>query len=58
VKAWGHKDPIWPLENPAIVSIPAAFLAGIVGSLACPEPEAEAKFEDEKLRTYAGIGAD
>jgi cation/acetate symporter len=58
VKAWGNKEPIWPLENPAIVSMPAAFLAGIVASLVCPEPEAEAKFEDEKLRTYAGIGAD
>jgi cation/acetate symporter len=56
--ALGHKDPIFPLENPAIVSIPAAFLAGIVVSLLTPDPVAEARFEDEKLRTYAGIGAD
>jgi cation/acetate symporter len=50
--------PIFPLKNPAIVSITAAFLAGILVSLLKREPEAEAKFEDEKLRTYVGIGAD
>jgi len=50
--------PVFPLKNPAIVSITAAFLVGILVSLMKREPEAEAKFEDEKLRTYAGIGAD
>jgi len=58
VKALGHKDPVYPLENPAIISIPAAFLSGILVSLFTPDPVAQAKFEDEKLRTYAGIGAD
>jgi cation/acetate symporter len=51
-------QPIFPLKNPAIVSITAAFLVGILVSLLGREPEAEAKFEDEKLRTYVGIGAD
>jgi cation/acetate symporter len=50
--------PIFPLSNPAIISIPAAFIAGIVVSLFTPDAAAQAKFEDEKLRTYAGIGAD
>jgi len=50
--------PIFPLGNPAIVSIPAAFIVGIIVSLLTPDPVAQAKFEDEKLRTYAGIGAD
>jgi cation/acetate symporter len=58
VKAFKYERPLFPLENPAIVSIPAAFLAGIVVSLLTPDPVAQAKFEDEKLRTYAGIGAD
>lgn len=58
VKAFKYEHPIFPLENPAIVSIPAAFVAGIVVSLLTPDPGAQAKFEDEKLRTYAGIGAD
>ncbi len=58
VKVFEYKKPIFPLENPAIVSIPAAFLAGIVASILKPDPVAQAKFEDEKLRTYAGLGAD
>jgi cation/acetate symporter len=36
----------------------AAFAAGIVGSLLTREPSAEAKFDDEKLRTYLGVGAE
>ena len=38
--------------------MPAGFLAGIIASLAVREPEAEARFDDEKLRTYLGIGAE
>jgi cation/acetate symporter len=49
---------VFPLRNPAIVSMPCAFLAGAAGSLATREPEAEAKFDDEKLRTYLGVGAE
>lgn len=50
--------PIFPWLNPALVSMPGAFVVGIVVSLLSPEPEAEAKFESEKLRTYLGIGAE
>ncbi len=49
---------IFPLKNPAIFSMSAAFLAGIVVSLLTPEPEARRKFESEKLRTYLGVGAE
>jgi cation/acetate symporter len=49
---------IFPLRNPAIVSMPLAFLAAIVMSLMTREPSAEALFEDEKLRTYLGVGAE
>jgi cation/acetate symporter len=49
---------IFPLRNPAIVSMPLAFLAGIVLSLMTREPTAEALFDDEKLRTYLGVGAE
>ena len=31
---------------------------GIVASWLTPEPDAQAKFDDEKLRTYLGIGAE
>ncbi len=49
---------IFPYKNPGLFSMTGAFLAGIVVSLFSREPEAEAKFEDEKLRTYLGVGAD
>jgi cation/acetate symporter len=38
--------------------MPAAFLVGILVSLLGHEPEAEAKFDEEKLRTYLGLGAE
>lgn len=49
---------IFPLRNPAIVSMPISVLLGVIGSLLTREPDAEAKFDDEKLRTYLGIGAE
>jgi cation/acetate symporter len=36
----------------------AAFLVGILVSLLSSEKTAEEKFEEEKLRSYAGIGAE
>ncbi len=36
----------------------ASILVGIVVSLLQREPSAEAKFDDEKLRTYLGVGAE
>jgi cation/acetate symporter len=53
-----HANALFPLKNPAIISMPAAFLVGILVSLAAKEPTAAASFEDEKLRTYLGIGAE
>jgi hypothetical protein len=38
--------------------MPLSVLCGILASLATREPDAEAKFDDEKLRTYLGIGAE
>ena len=53
-----HPHPVFPLRNPAIVSMPLGFLCGVVASLVGREPAAEARFDDEKLRTYLGIGAE
>ncbi len=53
-----HEHPVFPYRNPGLWSMGGAFLAGIVVSLLTREPEAEEKFEEEKLRTYVGIGAD
>jgi cation/acetate symporter len=49
---------IFPLRNPAIVSMSAAFLAGAVASLMSSEPRAVSLYDEEKLRVYLGIGAE
>ena len=49
---------IFPLKNPALFSMPAAFLVGYLVSIMNKETEAAEKFEEEKLRTYLGIGAE
>ncbi|MCG2722485.1 MAG: hypothetical protein L6290_10805 [Thermodesulfovibrionales bacterium] len=50
--------PVFPMKNPAIFSMGLAFLVGILVSLVSPEKKAEEKFEDEKVRTYVGLGAE
>jgi cation/acetate symporter len=49
---------IFPLRNPGIYSMAAAFLMGILVSLLAPDKEAEAKYAAEKVREYIGIGAE
>jgi cation/acetate symporter len=58
VDVFGNASAIFPLRNPAIVSMTLAFAAGIAASLLTREPRAEEKFDDEKLRTYLGVGAE
>ena len=58
VEIFHFSSPVFPLRNPAIVSMPCAFIAGALASLSRREPEAEVKFDDEKLRTYLGVGAE
>lgn len=58
VDIFKNETAVFPLKNPALISMTAAFLAGIIVSLLTPEEDAQKKFEDEKLRTYLGIGAE
>src|SRR5262245_1170355 len=58
VDLFHYPSAIFPLRNPAIVSMPIAFIVGIAASLVFREPGAEAKFDEEKLRTYLGVGAE
>jgi cation/acetate symporter len=58
VDVFKNAQPLFALRNPAIVSMTASFLVGIVVSLLTREPSAETAFDDEKLRTYLGIGAE
>jgi cation/acetate symporter len=52
-----HK-PLFPLENPGIVSIPLGFLGAIIGALLIREPAAEAKFAELTVRANTGLGAE
>jgi cation/acetate symporter len=54
----GSETAPFPLRNPAIVSMTVAFVVGVVVSLLGREERAEAMFDDEKLRTYLGVGAE
>jgi cation/acetate symporter len=49
---------IFPLTNPTIVSLPLAFIAGIVGTLTSKEP-ADALLQAEmEVRSMTGAGAE
>lgn len=54
----GHEEALFPLKNPALVSFPTAFLVGMLVSLLKPDAKAKQKFDDEKLRTYLGVGSE
>jgi cation/acetate symporter len=49
---------IVPIKNPCVISMAASFIVGILVSLVSPDAAAQTKFEDEKLRTYLGVGAE
>jgi cation/acetate symporter len=53
----GNHQAIFPLKNPALVSLPAAFFAGFIGSLIGNEHEAEKKYDDERIRSHLGVGS-
>jgi cation/acetate symporter len=53
-----HGAPIFPLENPGIVSIPIGFLGAWLGTLIGNEPESEAKFAEMQVRANTGLGAE
>ena len=49
---------IFPLENPGIVSIPLAFLLGIIGTLLSKEQPHPEKFAEMEVRSLTGAGAE
>ena len=58
VDIFHNADAVIPLNNPCLISMSAAFAIGIIVSLASPDAAAQARFEEEKLRTYLGVGAE
>ncbi|MDN5861020.1 MAG: cation acetate symporter [Pseudonocardia sp.] len=48
----------FPLRNPGIVSLPAGFLLGWLGTVTAREPSAEKAFEELEVRALTGAGAE
>lgn len=49
---------LFPLKNPALVSIPIGFLAAFIATLCSKEPGAEAMFTELEVRSNTGLGAE
>jgi cation/acetate symporter len=54
VDVLGHDAAIFPLKNPALLTIPLGFLAGIAVSLARPDPAAAAAYDAKERRMILG----
>jgi len=50
--------PVFPLENPGILSIPLGFLGAFLGTLTGREPAAEARYTELVVRANTGLGAE
>jgi cation/acetate symporter len=53
-----QSPPVFPLENPGILSIPLGFLGAFLGALTSREPAAEAKYTELSVRANTGLGAE
>ena len=53
-----QRPPIFPLENPGILSIPIGFLGAILGTFLRREREAETRFAELLVRANTGLGAE
>jgi cation/acetate symporter len=53
-----QSSPIFPLENPGILSIPLGFLGAVLGTLSGREPEAQEKYDELLVRASTGLGAE
>ncbi len=54
VDLFGFESALVPLKNPAVITLPLAFLGGIVVSKLWPEPAARAAFADMAHQTHVG----
>ena len=53
-----QRAPLFPLDNPAIVSVPLGFLAAVIGTLAGPQADdADAAYTELRVRANTGLGA-
>ena len=50
--------PWFPLENPAVISIPLGFLAAFLGTILSRDTSSEAKYNELLVRSNTGLGAE
>jgi cation/acetate symporter len=48
----------FPLSNPGIISIPAGFLLGWLGTVTSKEPESEERYTELEVRSLTGAGSE
>jgi len=48
----------FPLSNPGIISIPAGFLFGWLGTVTSKEPESEKRYTELEVRSLTGAGSE
>lgn len=53
-----QSPPLFPLENPGIVSIPLGFIGALLGTLTGREPDAESRYNELLVRASTGLGAE
>ncbi|MGJ4751775.1 sodium:solute symporter family transporter [Leptospira kmetyi] len=58
VDLFGFEKAIFPLKNPAVVSMSLSFAVAYIFSKFFPEARAQELYEKEKIRTYLGVGAE
>ena len=53
-----QRAPLFPLDNPAIVSVPLGFLGAVLGTLLGREADdADAAYSELNVRANTGLGA-
>ncbi|MDP9017191.1 MAG: hypothetical protein M3N19_02585, partial [Candidatus Eremiobacteraeota bacterium] len=58
VKHFIQAPPIFPLDNPALISVPLGFIAAIIATLLTQDASAENNFAQLTVRANTGIGAE
>ncbi|MBV8638782.1 MAG: cation acetate symporter [Candidatus Eremiobacteraeota bacterium] len=53
-----HEHALFPLRNPAIVSLPLAFIAAVAATLVTRDKQSEEMFTQLQVRAEAGLGAE
>jgi cation/acetate symporter len=53
-----HERALFPLQNPALVSIPLALLVAVVATYLRRDPQSEAMFNQLQVRANTGLGAE